>query len=164
MRASLHNGLHIHLSGAMLMALMFGWRLGILGMSIVCVLVSLWGNSLPSNLGVTLILNVYIPVTLSYLIFLIIEACLPRHVFVYLFLTAFFGAGISFVISGIISVSFLGLIGAFPWSTLLDEYLPYYCLMGFGESFLTCGLITLFIVYCPQWVYSFRDQRYLIGK
>lgn len=163
-RASTHEDLNIHLSGAMLMALMFGWQLGVLGMVAVCVLISLWGNSLPSNLGMTVIFNAYIPVTLSYLLFLMVEAFLPRNVFIYLFATAFFSAGLSYIFTGVAAVTFLGLVGAFPWITLLNEYLPYYCLMSFGEAFMTCGLITMFIVYKPEWVFSFRDKLYLVGK
>ena len=163
-RASTHDDLNIHLSGAMLMALMFGWRLGILGMAMVCILVSLWGNSLPSNLGVSVLLSGYLSVSLSYLFFLIIEAYLPRNVFIYLFGTAFFCAGISFILTGIVTVVFLGAVAAFPWAMLLNEYLPYYCLMSFGEAFMTCGLITMFIVYRPEWVFSFRDKLYLVGK
>lgn len=163
-RASLNEDLNIHLSGAMLMTLMFGWRLGILGMSLVCILISLWGNSLSVNLGVTIILNAYLSVSLSYLFFLIVEAFLPRNIFIYFYVTAFFSAAISFIISGLATVTFLGFVGAFPWATLLGEYLPYYCLMSFGEAFMTCGLITLFVVYRPEWVFSFRDKLYLIGK
>lgn len=163
-RANLHFGLNIHLSGAMLMTLMFGWRLGVLGMTAVCILVSLWGNSLPWNLGISLFINAYLSVSLCYLLFLIVEAFLPRNLFIYLFLTAFFSAALSFIVTGTISVLFLGVFEAFPWSVLLHDYLPYYYLMSFGEAFITCGLITLFVVYCPRWVYSFRDERYLNRK
>ena len=163
-RASLNEELNIHLSGAMLMALMFGWRLGILGMSLVCVLISLWGNSLPSNLGISIIFSAYLSVSLGYIFFLIVEAFLPRNVFIYLFVTAFFCAGITFILTGISIVTFLGVVEAFSWSVLLNEYLPYYCLMSFGEAFMTCGLITMFVVYRPQWVFSFRDKLYLVEK
>ena len=163
MRATLPSGLNIHFSGAMLMALMFGWRLGVIGMSLICVLVSLWGKSIPVNLGMSLFINAYLSVTLAYLFFLIVEAVLPRNLYIYLFITAFFGSAITFVITGTVSALLLVMFNIFPWTVLLDEYLPFYYLMGFAEAFTTCGLITLFIVYQPGWVYTFRDERYL-GK
>ena len=161
MRATLQSGLNIHLSGAMLMTLMFGWRLGVLGMSLICVLVSLWGDNMPENLGMTVFINAYISISLCYLFFLIIEALLPRNLYIYLFVTAFFGAIITFSITGTVSALVLVMFNIFPWSVLLNEYLPFYYLMSFAEAFTTCGLITLLIVYRPQWVYTFRDERYL---
>ena len=49
-------------------------------------------------------------------------------------------------------------------STLLDDYLPYYLLLGFAEAWLNGALITLMVVYVPHWVGSFDDRRYLLNK
>ena len=163
-RARLDSGLNIHLSGAMLITLMFGWRLGILAMTLVCVCVSLWGNSLASHLGLAVLINAGLSVSLCYLFFLLIEAFLPRNLYIYLYLSAFFGAALSFIITGTVSALLLARHPAHDWRALAHEYLPYYYPMRFAEAFVTCGLITLFVVYRPHWVYSFRDERYLQGK
>lgn len=163
-RASLPSGLNIHLLGSMLFTLMFGWRLGVLGMSLVCVLVSIWGNSLSENLGLSVIINAWFAVTFCYGCFLIIENVLPRNFFIYIFITSFLCSSLSFIVVGSINVLVLGFAHAYPWAVLIEEYLPFYYLMSFAEGFLSCGLITLLVVYRPQWVYSFRDKRYLVGK
>ena len=163
-RAVLQTGLNIHISGAMLLALMFGWRLGILGMTVIFLLVSLWGNIPVENLGISIFITAYFSITLCYLIFLIIETLLPHNLYIYLFITSFFGAAINFAIIGTVSASILGILDIFPWRTLLNQYLPFYYLMSFAEAFMTCGLITLLIVYRPEWVYTFRDKRYLVKK
>ena len=163
-RATLQTGLNIHLSGTMLLTLMFGWRLGVIGMSTICLLVSLWGNSLLENIGISVFITAYFSITICYLIFLTIEAFLPLNLYIYLFITSFFGAMINFIIAGTVSASILVILDKFPWSTLLEQYLPFYYLMSFAEAFMTCGLITLMIVYRPQWVYTFRDKRYLVNK
>ena len=163
-RAGLPSGLNIHLFGAMLFTLMFGWRLGVLGMSLICFLVCVWGNSLPENLGLSVIINAWFAVTFCYICFLLVESLLPRNFFIYIFVTSFLCSSISFIATGSISVLILGYFDAYPWSVLIEEYLPFYYLMSFAEGFLSCGLITLMVVYRPQWVYSFRDKRYLIGK
>ena len=67
-------------------------------------------------------------------------------------------------ITGTVSALLLASHPAYDWRSLAQEYLPYYYLMSFAEAFVTCGLITLFVVYRPHWVYSFRDERYLKGK
>ncbi|MBL1142951.1 MAG: hypothetical protein HND53_13060 [Proteobacteria bacterium] len=164
MRASLDSGLNIHLSGAMLMALMFGWRLGVLGMSLVCVLISLWGNSLTSNLGISFLVYAYFSISFCYLIFMIVEASLPRNVYVYLFISSFFGAAINLIMTCTVSLFVLGWQNILPWSVLFNDYMPFYSLMSFAEAFMTCGLVTILIVYRPEWVYTFRDERYLNGK
>lgn len=154
----------MHLSGAMLMALMFGWRMGFLGLCLVNIMICIFRDALFINIGTAIFLNALLPVTLSYLVFLLLEAKLPRHFFIYIFGTAFFGSWImSFMTATAIAIA-LYAFDAFPWSLLINEYLPYYFLMGFSEAFQTAGLITLFVVYRPAWVYTFRDQRYLQGK
>jgi uncharacterized membrane protein len=49
----------------------------------------------------------------------------------------------------------------YPAPTLLDDYLPYYFLLGFAEAWLNGALITLMVVYAPHWVGSFDDRHYL---
>ncbi|MCG8378524.1 MAG: energy-coupling factor ABC transporter permease [Proteobacteria bacterium] len=161
MRASLDSGLNIHLSGAMLFTLMFGWRLGVLGMTLTCILVSLWGNSLLANIGLAIIINAYISISFCYLYFLIVETFFPRNLYIYLFVTSFFGSALIYILSGCISILVLLLFNIYSYTQILNEYLPYYFLLSFAEAFITCGLITLFVVYRSKWVYSFRDEKYL---
>lgn len=164
MRASLESGINMHLSGAMIMALMFGWRMGLLGMCLVNVSACFFNDVLFMNIGAAILLNAFLPVTLSYFIFLLLEARLPRHFFVYIYGSAFFGTWIVTFMTGLAIALFLKLFEVFEWSLLAGQFLPYYFLLGFSEAFLTAGLITLFVVYRPGWVYSFRDNRYLDGK
>ena len=91
MRASLVSGINMHLSGGMIMALMFGWRLGFLGMCLVIVITCFFNDALFINLGVAIILNALLPVSMSYFVFLLLEAKLPRHFFIYIYGSAFFG-------------------------------------------------------------------------
>lgn len=163
-RAGIDDGYNVHLLGTMLFALMFGWRLGVIGISLVGVLICAWGNILLQNLPLTILVNAFFAVTLCYLIFLIIEHFLPHNLYIYLYLSAFFGAAISYCITGTLAAAMLWLFGLESWSSLANEYLPFLYLMSFAESFLTCGLLTLLVVYRPEWVFSFRDERYLEGK
>jgi uncharacterized membrane protein len=65
---------------------------------------------------------------------------------------------------GLVSTGFAALAGAYPLGYLLDEYLPYYLLMAWSEAFATGMLITVMVVYKPEWVATFDDHRYLLGK
>jgi len=164
MRASLVSGINMHLSGGMIMALMFGWRLGFLGMCLVIVITCFFNDALFINLGVAIILNALLPVSMSYFVFLLLEAKLPRHFFIYIYGSAFFGTWAVSIVTGLAIALCLFAFDAFEGSLLVNEFLPFHFMLGFSESFLTAGLITLFVVYRPAWVYSFRDQRYLDGK
>jgi uncharacterized membrane protein len=43
-------------------------------------------------------------------------------------------------------------------------YLPFYILMAWGEAFMTGAAVTLIVVWKPQWIATFNDERYLLGK
>ena len=46
-------------------------------------------------------------------------------------------------------------------TTVLDDYVPYLVYLAFAEGTLSGMLITLLVVYRPQWVATFDDLRYL---
>ena len=55
-------------------------------------------------------------------------------------------------------------IAVYPAPTLLDDYLPYYVLLGFAEAWLNGAMVTIMVVYLPHWVGSFDDRRYILNK
>ena len=58
----------------------------------------------------------------------------------------------------------LWLADVYPAIALVDDYLPYYFLLGFAEAWLNGAMVTLMVVYVPHWVDSFDDRRYLLNK
>ena len=58
----------------------------------------------------------------------------------------------------------LGLVNAYPEIKLIEESLLYTPLFMFPEMFVTGMLICVVVVYKPDWVITFDDQRYLTGK
>ena len=84
--------------------------------------------------------------------------------FVALRATAFFGAAATVMATGLLASVLLWLAAVYPAPILLDDYLPYYFLLGFAEAWLNGALITLMVVYAPHWVGSFDDRRYLLHK
>ena len=45
---------------------------------------------------------------------------------------------------------------------LPQDFTAYRLLLGWGEAMLTCMLAAIFLAYRPQWLMSFRDERYLL--
>ncbi|MGB0713432.1 MAG: energy-coupling factor ABC transporter permease [Gammaproteobacteria bacterium] len=163
LRAHLDDGLNLHLLGATAMALMFGWHLGLIGMGVVNAVMVLLGNIHPWNLGMNGLVYTVVSISLAYTIFLVQEAKLPRNFFVYIFVSAFFGAWVVVVGTGVVSTLLLTL-SDMQSHMLFQVYLPFYIPLGFSEAWLTGAHLSVFAVYKPHWVYTFRDERYLLGK
>jgi uncharacterized membrane protein len=54
--------------------------------------------------------------------------------------------------------------GVYSFDYLAENYLPFYFLMAWAEAFSTGMIITLLVVYRPEWVATFDDHRYLSSK
>ena len=88
---------------------------------------------------------------------------LPNHFFVFIFLNTCFVAALSMLAIGVVATALLAFRGE-PLARLLEGYLPYFLMLGFGEAWLSGIVITLLVVYKPGWVASFDDRRFLMNK
>jgi uncharacterized membrane protein len=104
------------------------------------------------------------PCLVAHLLLQVTLRYLPPNFFVYIFFAAFFGAGIAVASTGLLASLLLWLAGVYPAQLLLEDYLPYFALLGFAESWLNGAAVTLMVVYYPRWVGSFDDRRYLWHK
>ncbi|HHO59766.1 MAG TPA: hypothetical protein ENJ64_05940 [Thiotrichales bacterium] len=163
-KAGISPGLGFHHLGAALFTLMFGWPLAVIGLSTVLIL-SLT-LQLPDwmSLGVNGVLSIYIPVMTAWGILKLSQKLLPDNFFIYIFVVAFFGAGVSIATSRLSAIVLLSLASVYPDAKLFEESLQYLPLFMFPEAFVTGMLISVFVVYKPEWVATFDDERYIIGK
>ena len=164
LKAGVKPGLSIHLLGATVFTLTFGAHLAFIGLSLVALGLVLNGAADVFSYAINALLLAGAGVLLSQRIYALVLRLLPRHFFVYIFVNGFFGAALTLIGVGILSTVLLALAGAYPWDYLLEEYLPYFVLLGFSEAWLSGMLMTLFIVYRPGWVLTFDDSSYLANK
>ncbi len=82
----------------------------------------------------------------------------------YIFINGFLGAAFTLVGVGLAISVVLAVAGAYPGITLFSDYFPYFLLLGFSEAWLSGMVITLFVVYRPNWALTFDDSRYLAGN
>jgi uncharacterized membrane protein len=162
--AGIQPGLNFHFLGATLFTLMAGPRLALVGLTLVLAAVTAWSGSGWHSFGLNGITMAAIPVALSYALYRLIESRLPNNFFVYVFLTAFAGAAIAVAAVGLATTFLLAEAGAYPSGQLFGLYLPYYLLLAWSEALFTGMVITLFVVYKPEWVATFDDGRYLQNK
>jgi uncharacterized membrane protein len=163
-KAGVSPGLGFHHLGATLFTLMFGWPLALFGLTIIMfVSVIIQHNELIS-MGINGCLSIVVPVFCSYAVLKFSQKYLPDNFFVYIFVAAFFGAGIAVAASRLSSIALLSLVNAYPETKLIEESLLYTPLFMFPEMFVSGMLISIFVVYKPDWVTTFDDERYIVGK
>lgn len=163
-KTGIKPGLNFHLLGATVFTLMFGPWLAIVGLGVVLLGVTFYGLSGWGSFSVNGLLMGVLPVTASYIVYRLVDSRLPNHFFVYIFLNAFIGAAIAMALTGLAATGLLALAGAYTADYLSSNYLPYFLLMGWSEALLSGMMLTLLVVYRPQWVATFDDARYIRNK
>lgn len=164
MKAGVHPGLDLHLLGAMVVVLMFGPQLALLALTLVVAAVTLNGAAGWQAFALNALAMAILPVGVAYAVHHAVERWLPRHFFVYVFVTAFLGAALTVAITGAAVTLVLQIAGTYLADLLYGQYLPYFLLLGFSEGWLTGALVTIMVVYLPRWVSTFDDSRYLLSK
>lgn len=162
-KTGVRPGLSFHLLGATALTLMFRPLFALLAMALVTLAISLWNGELNTFAANWLIMGA-LPIGVSWLLYRLADSRLPNHFFIYIFINAFVGGGLAILAVGLGSSLFSALAGAYSLAYLVNEYLPYYLLMAWSEAFSTGMLITVLVVYRPDWVGTFDDARYLSGK
>lgn len=157
----LDDALHIHLLGACLMTVLFGWQLAFIGLCVVLATSSLINEVSLAAVALNSIGLIVVPVFSSYLIVVIVFRLLPRHFFVFIFLSGFANAVISILCAGLVSGILMDLFSNLSSDQIWGQLLPAFTLMLFPEAFTTGAILTLFVVYKPHWVRSFHDRLYL---
>ena len=163
-KAGVSPGLGFHHLGATLFTLMFGWPLALFGLTIIMLATVLMQSNELVTLGINGCLSIVLPVLTSFGVLWISQRYLPDNFYIYIFVVAFFGAGLAVAVSRFASLIVLGLVGAYPESRLVHESLMLTPLFMFPEMFVSGMLISIFVVYKPDWVLTFEDERYIIGK
>lgn len=161
MKAGIKPGLNIHLLGATLLTLMFRPLFALLAVALITSGLSLWQGQLASA-AINWIALGFVPVLVTWAIHRFSRRVLPRNLFVYLFINAFLAAALAMVTSGLVCTGLHELAGTYSSDYLRSEYLPYYLLMSWSEALITGMLVTVMVIWKPEWVGSFLDADYFI--
>lgn len=160
LRVPLGPGLDLHLLGASLLALMFGWPLAVLVMALVVAGECLQGRLPLSLAGSEHLLLGAAPALASSAIQALVKLRLPRNLFIYFFVTAFFGTALASTLAALARGIAHHLLGLRPEHVLPGDYLAFQLMLGFPEAFLTGMLATIFVVYRPDWMPAFDRRHY----
>ena len=163
-QATVGEGFTFHLLGVAAFALLAGPALALVGGAIVVVLLIAVRGGLWASAGLAFVTMVGVPVATAWLVLRVAERRLPPNFFIYVFVAAFFGAALSLAAAGLAGAGALTAGAGRPVELVFGEYVPYLLYLAFGEATLTGMVLTLAVVYRPQWVATFDDARYLDGR
>ncbi len=159
-KAGIRAGMEYHFLGATLLTLMFGWQLAILGLILESIVLVVMGDAQWQMFSMNLLLSGVLPVAISSLILYLVEIKLYPHFLSYFFVGAFVNAGITIALTVYVTSMVMVAGGGYSYDYVSYEYLPYILLMIYPEAFLTGITVVIMVVYHPQWVYSFDDDKY----
>lgn len=164
LRAGVKPGLNLHMLGAMAVTLTLGPRLAIVALALALTGITVNGAIEWRAWPINFLLMAVVPVMIAHAIQRLVERRLPPHFFIFIFVIGFAGSALTIILQGALSSMAMVLGGAYSAEFLISEYLPYFLLLGFAEGWLSGALITMMVVYRPEWVVAFDDQIYLRNK
>jgi uncharacterized membrane protein len=161
MRAGIAPGLTFHLLGTTLLTLMFGWELAVVGIGLVLAAVTIAGMSGVETFSLNALVMGTVPALVGRTAYFLVWRRLPHNLFVYIFVSGFFGAALAIAVVAFASTALFLASGVYTWDQLIANYLPYALLLALPEAFVTGTCITYMVVYRPAWVGSYREETYL---
>ena len=152
--------LGFHLLGVTAYTLMFGWSLGVIGVSLIMLAVTATNGDWAALATNALLLGV-LPVSVSYGVYALVDRYLPHHLFIYIFLCAFFNAMLAAGATVLALVALLVTTETYAFARINSEYLPFVPLYLFPEGLINGMIITILVGLRPDWLKTYDDERYL---
>ncbi|WP_394220666.1 energy-coupling factor ABC transporter permease [Alteromonas gracilis] len=160
-KAGIFEGLDVHFLGLSVLTLMLGFRNAIIASFIALIGASAIGYGSWENIGVNGLLGTVLPIGITYLFYMLSFHHIPRQLFVYIFVCAFFPAALSIALKTLSLGAYFYIEGTYTWDIIFDNYILLIPLLVFPEALLNGMAITLLVIYQPTWVYTFHDKFYL---
>ncbi len=163
-RVGVLPALNFHLLGVTALTLMFGWRLALMGITLVLIGTNVHQGDGYLSIGLNGLVMGGVPVVLTQSLLAWSLRRLPHNFFIYVYVNGFLAAGLSIVAAfGIGALLALAIDGKNAgW--LSYQLYPFLPMLFFSEALLTGMIMTALVALRPQWVCSFDDDIYLKDK
>ncbi len=165
LRAQAVDWLSLHLMFTALLTLVFKAPLALVSILIVNLAAVVTGRVDWPLLGVNLLVTGVMPALVTVLVWRLVDRRLPDNLMVFMFACGFFGAALSTLAAGLVAVGLM-MLGADDAHALYQamEYARFLPLLMPSEAFITGMLLSILLVYHPEWVATFNDHRYIDTK
>jgi len=162
LRRDFPSGISFHFIGMTAVVLLLDWPLAIVAGFLAQLGLVLLGRQELAAMGVNGLLLVLVPVLVTECCALWVERFQPRNLFVYIFCSGFFPAGLAAVVCCVLGWLLLWWGGVYELpASGLDDSAGYLWLVMFPEAFINGTVITALVVFCPDWLETFNRSRYL---
>jgi len=159
-RAGISDGLGIHFYLITAVHLLLGWQLAIWVACFAMLGTVLIGLESFSGFGVNMIVSVITPLLTNYVIWKLHDRSQMTNPFSFIFLVACLGAASSVFTGGLVMTALLAGAQVYPLETIVNEFWIYLPLIALPEATINGLIITVLIVYYPEWVRLFDEKRY----
>ncbi|MDD2815919.1 MAG: energy-coupling factor ABC transporter permease [Thiotrichaceae bacterium] len=163
MSAGTLRGMEFHLLLATSAMLMFGWQFATLCVSVAQLCLTLTGKADWLSFPLNVLCNGIVPIWMSYAVYWATYTFLPKHFFVYVYMNGFIGGAMAMLASRLTGLGILIFSQVYQWQDLGEQPM-FIIVMLFPEAFLNGMVMTVLVVFRPEWVSSFSDRHYLKGK
>lgn len=160
-RTGIYPGLDVHFLWLTSSVLLLGFRMSIISSFLALAGTTIIGNEPWQMLGVNGLFGAVLPIGLSYLIYTITFHRLPRHLFVYIFVSAFFAGAATITLKMGLIGGYYAIDGIHSWDVVTGNYLILIPLLLFTEGMLNGMTIIMLVIHRPLWVYTYQDKYYL---
>ena len=162
LRAQAVDWLTLHLVFTVLMTLVFKAPLALLSNVLIHVAMVVIGRNEWTLLGANVLVTGIVPAAIIGTVWRLVDRRLPDNLMVFLFACGFFGAALATLGAGLAAVLLIIVAGPDPNAIYLaQEYARFLPLLMPSEAFITGMLLSILLVYHPNWVATFNDHRYI---
>ncbi|MFI8751155.1 energy-coupling factor ABC transporter permease [Vreelandella lionensis] len=162
LRAQAVDWLTLHLVFTVLMTLVFKMPLALISNVMINVAMVAIGRNDWSLMGANVLVTGIVPAIVTGFVWRIVDRRLPDNLMVFLFACGFFGTALATLGGGLSAVALIIVAGTDPEAVYLaQEYARFLPLLMPSEAFITGMLLSILLVYHPNWVATFNDHRYI---
>lgn len=164
LRTDMGVGVAYHLLVVTALTLMVGWQFALMGGSLVLAGVTLAGFGGWIDFFPSAVVELLLPITVTWVILMLARAWLPKHFFVFVFVNGFFAGAATVLVSAWAAAAILLLGTDMDYLVLHDNFIIYFPLMLFPEAILNGWIVTILVGLRPEWIATFSDDEYIHGK
>lgn len=162
LRAQAVDWLTLHLVFTVLMTLVFKAPLALISNVLINIAMVVIGRNEWMLLGANVLVTGIVPAAVIGTVWRLVDRRLPDNLMVFLFACGFFGAALATLGGGLAAVVLIIVAGTDPEAIYLaHEYARFLPLLMPSEAFITGMLLSILLVYHPNWVATFNDHRYI---
>lgn len=165
LRAQAVDWLTIHLVFTALLTLLFKAPLALLACLLVNLAMVALGRVAWPLIGVNLLVSGVVPALVMVVAWRLVDRWLADNLPVFVFVCGFFGTALATLASGLCVIAIVAMGASDPeaWF-LVREYALFLPLLMPSEAFITGMLLSVLVVYHPDWVATFNRHRYIDTK